>query len=49
MAAITLGGNAINTNGKLPVVGTSAPDFQLVQNDLSIVSLSDFKGKISPH
>lgn len=44
MAAITLGGNAINTNGKLPLVGTSAPDFQLVQNDLSIVSLSDFKG-----
>jgi len=44
MAAITLGGNAINTNGKLPLVGTSATDFQLVQNDLSIVSLSDFKG-----
>ena len=43
MAAITLGGNAINTNGKLPLVCTSAPNFQLVQNDLSIVSLSDFK------
>jgi thiol peroxidase len=44
MASITLGGNAINTNGKLPLVGTSAPDFQLVKNDLSVVSLSDFKG-----
>jgi thiol peroxidase len=44
MASITLGGNAINTNGELPLVGTTAPNFQLVKNDLSVVSLSDFKG-----
>ncbi len=44
MASITLGGNAINTNGELPSVGTTAPNFQLVKNDLSVVSLSDFKG-----
>jgi thiol peroxidase len=44
MALITLGGNAINTNGELPLLGTTAPNFKLVKNDLSVVSLSDFKG-----
>lgn len=44
MAAITLGGNPIHTNGKLPKTGSKAIDFQLVQNDLSIVSLADFTG-----
>jgi len=44
MASITLGGNAINTNGELPSLGTTAPNFKLVKNDLSVVSLSDFKG-----
>ena len=44
MAAITLGGNAINTSGELPKVGTKAPEFQLVKNDLSIASLADFVG-----
>lgn len=44
MAAITLGGNAINTSGNLPKVGTNAPDFQLVKNDLSVASLADYKG-----
>ena len=44
MAAITLGGNAINTSGELPKVGTKAPEFQLVKNDLSIASLADFAG-----
>lgn len=44
MASITLGGNAINTSGSLPQVGTNAPDFQLVKSDLSVVSLSDYKG-----
>jgi thiol peroxidase len=45
MATITLSGNAIHTNGNLPTVGSVAPDFKLVKNDLSEVSLSDFKGK----
>ncbi|WP_395046885.1 thiol peroxidase [Flavobacterium sp.] len=44
MAAITLGGNAINTSGSLPQVGTNAPDFTLVKSDLSIASLADYKG-----
>jgi thiol peroxidase len=44
MANITLKGNAIQTIGELPVIGTSAPDFELVRNDLSKVSLKDFAG-----
>jgi thiol peroxidase len=44
MAAITLGGNPINTSGNLPEVGNVAPDFKLVKSDLSIVSLADYKG-----
>ena len=45
MAAITLGGNPINTSGELPKVGSKLVDFKLVQNDLSIASLSNFAGK----
>ena len=44
MASITLGGNPINTCGTLPNIGTSAPDFKLVKTDLSVATLSDFKG-----
>lgn len=44
MASITLKGNAINTMGNLPANGTQAPDFDLVKNDLSHLSLADFKG-----
>lgn len=45
MAKITLKGNQINTSGELPAVGTLAKDFSLVAADLSVKSLSDFKGK----
>ena len=45
MAAITLGGNAIQTSGNLPAKGTKAPDFKLTKEDLSDVSLADFAGK----
>ncbi len=45
MAQITLKGNPVNTIGNLPEVGTTAPDFTLVKNDLSIGGLSDYKGK----
>lgn len=45
MAQITLKGNAINTCGNLPAVGTKAPNFSGVKNDLSEVSLADFAGK----
>jgi thiol peroxidase len=44
MATITLGGNPINTNGALPTVGTMAPDFKLIKNDLSTATLADFAG-----
>ena len=44
MASITLGGNPINTSGELPKVGSKAPEFQLVKNDLSTTSLADFAG-----
>ncbi|MEZ7499593.1 thiol peroxidase [Flavobacterium sp. Arc3] len=45
MASITLGGNPIHTSGELPKVGTQLADFKLIQNDLSVASLSDFAGK----
>ncbi|MDQ5928911.1 MAG: thioredoxin-dependent peroxiredoxin [Bacteroidota bacterium] len=45
MASITLKGNAINTCGELPKIGTQLADFKLVQNDLSIATLSNFAGK----
>ncbi len=44
MAAITLGGNAINTTGSLPKVGDKAPNFELTKNDLSTAKLSDYQG-----
>lgn len=45
MSTVTLGGNPVNTNGTLPTVGKVAPQFQLVANDLSEVSLESFKGQ----
>jgi thiol peroxidase len=45
MAKITLKGNAINTIGELPKVGSKLKDFKLVKGDLSRVSLKDFEGK----
>ncbi len=45
MATITLRGQTCHTNGELPAVGSTAPDFQLTKSDLSDVSLADFAGK----
>tara|TARA_B100000035_G_scaffold147495_2_gene125756 strand:+ start:1992 stop:2489 length:498 start_codon:yes stop_codon:yes gene_type:complete len=45
MAEITLQGNKINTNGDVPKVGSSAPDFVLVDSDLNDISLSNYDGK----
>ena len=45
MANITFKGNPVQTSGELPVKGASAPDFTLVNRDLSETKLSDFKGK----
>lgn len=45
MATITLAGNTIHTQGELPKTGSKLADFHLVKDDLSVVSLNDFKGK----
>jgi len=45
MSTVTLKGNPIETVGKLPAIGSSAPDFQLVKHDLSEIKLEDCKGK----
>lgn len=45
MAKITLKGNPVNTVGNLIEVGSEAPDFELVKNDLSKARLSDYKGQ----
>ena len=42
---ITLKGNPLNLAGSLPKVGDTAPDFEVLANDLSAVKLSDVKGK----
>ena len=44
MAKITLKGNPVDTIGELPKVGTKAPDFKLVKDDLSVKTLADYKG-----
>ncbi len=45
MAKFELKGNPFNTVGDLPAVGSSAPDFELTNTDLSPLSLSGLKGK----
>ncbi len=45
MAQTALQGNACNTNGDLPVAGTTAPDFKLVTGELGDVTLADYAGK----
>ena len=45
MAAITLKGNACNTNGDLPAVGAAAPAFTLTGADLGDVTLDTHAGK----
>jgi thiol peroxidase len=45
MATVNFKGNPVQTIGDLPKVGSEAPDFSLVKNNLADVSLSEFKGK----
>ncbi len=45
MAKITLQGNPITTNGELPKIGSTAPEFKLTDKDLHDKSLGDFAGK----
>ncbi len=46
MATVTLKGNEIHTSGELPAVGSNAPEFELVKEDLSRVKLSDYSGRL---
>ena len=45
MAKVTLKGSEVNTVGELPGIGTSAPDFSLVDGELADRTLADYKGK----
>ena len=45
MTTITLASEQINTIGALPAVGSSAPEFTVVDADLNELSLKDFAGK----
>ena len=45
MSQILLKGQPINTIGKLPDIGSKAPDFTLTANDLKDISLKDFDNK----
>lgn len=45
MTTITLKGTPINTIGKLPAIGTQAPDFTMTREDLSEIRLHDCLGK----
>ncbi len=45
MATITFKGQTVNTSGQLPAKGSQAPNFTLVKQDLSEISLKDLKGK----
>lgn len=44
MASITLGGNPTTTNGTLPEIGKSAPNFSLIGTDMNVSTLADYKG-----
>ena len=45
MANITFHEQPAHTVGELPKVGTIAPNFSAVRNDLAEVTLKDFQGK----
>ncbi len=46
MAQLTLKGNPVQTNGELPAIGSTAPNFSLVAADLSEKQLSAYAGKL---
>ncbi|MCJ7686763.1 MAG: thiol peroxidase [Desulfobacteraceae bacterium] len=43
---ITMKGNPLTLVGKQPKIGDHAPDFEVLDNDLSPVNLSSFRGKV---
>lgn len=46
MATVTLKGTPFKTAGELPAVGSKAPGFTLLKQDLSDLSLSDLSGRV---
>lgn len=40
-------GNPLTLVGRQPVVGETAPDFEVLTNDMSAVKLSEFRGKVA--
>lgn len=45
MSTVTLGGKPTEVKGHLPTIGSSAPDFTLVNEGLENVTLANFQGK----
>jgi thiol peroxidase len=45
MATVKHGGNPIEVTGNFPKVGDTAPNFKLVNKDMTDVALADFAGK----
>ncbi|WP_336730900.1 thiol peroxidase [Chryseobacterium sp. VD8] len=45
MSSITLKGNAVNTIGTLPSIGSTIKDFALVDSGLNVKTLETFEGK----
>ena len=45
MATVKFKGSDVHSNGKLPEIGSIAPDFTLVDAGLQEIHLSDYKGK----
>ncbi len=45
MATISFQGKPLHTSGELPVIGSKAPDFSLVNSKLMDVNLASFAGK----
>ena len=45
MATVKFKGSDVHSNGNLPEIGSTAPDFTLVDAGLQEIHLSDYKGK----
>ena len=45
MATVKFKGSDVHSSGKLPEIGSTAPDFTLVDAGLQEIHLSDYKGK----
>ena len=45
MTQITLKGEPLQTVGSLPETGTTAPNFELVRQDLAIATLATYHGQ----